>query len=94
MIASCEIQAGRESIPLLADWEVASAETSHNPESLGDLRFVPASVPGTSGADSSEYWFRCRFDCGATATEERLYLDFGGLATLSEVWLNGRSVLQ
>jgi beta-mannosidase len=94
MIASCEIQAGRVSIPLLADWEVAVTETSHNPESLRDLRFAPASVPGTSGADTLEHWFRCRFDCGAISAEERLYLDFGGLATLSEVWLNGRPILQ
>ena len=94
MIASCEIQSGRRSIPLLADWEVAVAETSHNPESLGDLRFAPASVPGTTGADTFEYWFRCCFDCDAIAADERIYLDFGGLATLSEVWLNGSSILQ
>ncbi len=93
MIASCEIQAGRESIPLLADWEVAAAETSREPESLADLRFAPASVPGTFGVDTSEYWFRCRFDCEAMAPKERTYLDLGGLATLSEVWLNGRSIL-
>ncbi|HEU5022477.1 MAG TPA: hypothetical protein VFT60_11315 [Bryobacteraceae bacterium] len=94
MIASCEIESGRAAIPLLADWEVAVAENPHTPDRVGDLSFVPAPVPGTFGADTSEYWFRCRFNCDAVDVEERLYLDFGGLATLSEVWLNGRSILQ
>src|SRR6185312_5590371 len=94
MIASCEIESGRECIPLLAEWEVAAAETPHTPEGVGDLCFAPASVPGTTGTDTSEYWFRCRFDCDAANAEERISLDFGGLATLSEVWLNGESILQ
>jgi beta-mannosidase len=96
MIASCEIESGRESISLLADWECAVTEIPRSPENLDDLRFAPASVPGTTGADTSEYWFRCHFDFDTDtgAARERIYLDFGGLATLSEVWLNGRSILQ
>lgn len=94
MIASCEIEPGRECVPLLADWEVAVAEAPHTPDRIGDLRFAPASVPGTAGADTTEYWFRCHFDCERVAADERIYLDFGGIATRSEVWLNGRSILE
>ncbi|HVW08688.1 MAG TPA: hypothetical protein VHC90_08900, partial [Bryobacteraceae bacterium] len=94
MIAPCEIESGRQSLPLLADWEVAVASSPHEPGRMGDLRFVPAAVPGTAGPDTSEYWFRCQFDYEAAGPDERVYLHLGGLATVSEVWLNGRFILE
>jgi beta-mannosidase len=93
MTASC-IESSRDRIPLVADWELAIASTPHDPESIGGLRFAPASVPGARGSDASEYWFRCRFDCEDVAPDERVSLEFGGIATLSEVWLNGRPILE
>ena len=73
------------------------------------LAWVPARVPGTAAAaagadgrdfDAQDWWFRCRFAAdtaaGSTrpgaAAETELRLD--GLATVSEVYLNGELVLE
>jgi beta-mannosidase len=72
-----------------------------------DLQWTAAAVPGTvAGAlrdagswgpddavdfDEFDWWFRTEFDA-ATANAARLR--FGGIATIAEVWLNGRRVLQ
>ena len=39
--------------------------------------------------DAQDYWFRCRF----SAQEHDAVLDFEGLATLADVWLNGEPIL-
>jgi beta-mannosidase len=96
-------------IPLDADWEMASTEGARARDQLGDLRFIPAQVPGTvasalrqEGAwrrgsgqslDATEFWFRCSFDAEPAEPGEEVMLELGGIATLSEVWLNGRFIL-
>lgn len=75
---------------------------------LSDLDWIPAEVPGTvAGAlaaagrwrwdeqdsaalDGRDWWFRCEFE-GDPIADRRLECE--GLATLAEVWINGRTVL-
>jgi beta-mannosidase len=44
--------------------------------------------------DEQDWWFRLRFDAPATALGSTQVLGMDGLATLAEVWLNGRRLLQ
>lgn len=44
--------------------------------------------------DAEEWWYRRRFDTPSVAPGERLILGFDGLATLAEVWLNGKLLCQ
>ncbi len=44
--------------------------------------------------DSEEWWFRRRFEAQRVPRGERLILGMDGLATLAEVWLNGRPLGQ
>jgi beta-mannosidase len=41
--------------------------------------------------DDEDWWYRCRFDCSDCGTPVRLR--FEGLATLTDVWLNGDHIL-
>lgn len=41
--------------------------------------------------DSQDWWFRTRF--AAPAEQRNLFLGFDGIATIAEVWLNGKSIL-
>lgn len=85
------------------------AGTVTHPDQLGipEDSWTAASVPGTvadalraSGQwdmdappalDEHDWWYRCRFRCDQFAAGASL--EFGGLATLAEVWLNGTPVL-
>jgi beta-mannosidase len=44
--------------------------------------------------DAQDWWFRLRFDAIAAEPDCTQVLGLDGLATLAEVWLNGRSLLQ
>src|SRR5260221_14517433 len=44
--------------------------------------------------DAEEWWFRRRFDAEPGAPGARLVLGLDGLATLAEVWLNGKLLCQ
>jgi beta-mannosidase len=97
-------------VPLVAGWEMTSTEDARAQDQLDDLRFIPAQVPGTvasalrqQGAwhresgrslDAAEYWFRCRFDAEPAEQDEETVLEMDGIATLSEVWLNGQHILK
>jgi beta-mannosidase len=85
-------------------WEVASTSPGRcaTPADLADAapKWVPAIVPGTAAAavgadgrdfDADDWWFRCRFGAPGPA-ETELRLD--GVATVSEVYLNGELVLE
>jgi beta-mannosidase len=76
-----------------AGWEVAPAAGS---------AWIPAGVPGTvAGAyrdaglpipddvDARDWWFRTRFEADPAGPGEELVLRIGGIATLSEVLLDG-----
>jgi beta-mannosidase len=88
----------------LTDWEIArtGADEYGAPGELPvDLDWVPARVPGTvAGAwraagrwsmhdefdfDADDWWLRGSF----TFTAGPARLDFGGIATIAQVWLNG-----
>ena len=91
-----------------AGWEMLSADEPRTPETLDVSRFMPARVPGTVASalrdqrawrmgagvsfDSSEHWFRCRFDASPAESGEEMILRLGGIATIAEVWLNGEKI--
>ncbi len=69
------------------------------------LRWLPASVPGTAAGalrdaglpeptaaelDGRDWWFRCRFPSPLPRGEAPLVLGLEGLATVADVWLDGR----
>ncbi len=88
-------------------WECAQtrAGAAASPEALSGLDWFPAVVPGTFATalrlagrwdgsaplelDGEDVWYRTRFAGGC---EE--ILRFNGLATIAEVWLNGRRLFQ
>ena len=106
MIASCPASAQDAllRIPLTEQWQMAAASEPCGLDRLHHLRFVPAEVTGTvasvlrqqqgSTLDRDEYWFRCEFAADLPQPDEEVLLEFGGIATLSEAWLNGRPVLK
>ncbi len=99
--------AGRHSVPLDRGWELlgTQAGAAAAPHDLpGDAGWLPAIVPGTvaaalraAGAWSLEspaplhdrdFWYRTRLRASGRRT-----LRLGGLATLAELWLDGRQLL-
>lgn len=74
------------------------------------LSWSPATCPGTVASalraqnrwdftatqnfDASDFWYRTRFSSAPCAEGETLWLELDGLATLSDVWLNGTHVLR
>ncbi len=85
-------------------WQVACTSPGRcaGPADLdgAGLDWTPAPVPGTAAGavgadgrdfDAQDWWFRARFAAGE-ATETELRLD--GIATVSEVYLNGALVLE
>ncbi len=79
----------------LGAWEVASAPPGEvsDPARLAELEWAPARVPGHTGGDDRDWWFRARFNAEAPRDGERLTLCCDGLATVCEVFVNGASVL-
>ena len=91
---------------LTQGWECArsGANAASSPDQLDRLDWFPAVVPGTfasalklAGAwdgeselrlDDHDVWYRTRFAGGGDEV-----LVFEGLATIADVWLNGRSLL-
>jgi len=85
------------------------AGAAEGPADLAGLDWLPAAVPGTvAGAlreagrwdgrealhiDGSDWWLRCRFDAERATAGEQAILALDGLATVSEVWLNGERLL-
>lgn len=105
MTASCSIEPGPAVLRrnLSTGWQMAQSPEERTPHQLQDLQFIPAAVPGTAAAalpgygasfDASEFWFRCEFENEPAALDEEVILEFGGIATLSEAWLNGKSILR
>ncbi|HEV7665649.1 MAG TPA: glycoside hydrolase family 2 protein, partial [Chloroflexota bacterium] len=94
---------------LNSGWELAAGEVGA-PFEVDQVVWRPALVPGTVASslrasgdwsfdtprafDRDDWWYRCRFQSPQVSPTGRMFLVFGGLATLSEVWLNGQLVLQ
>src|ERR1700733_7968414 len=90
-------------------WEVAGtpASTLQTPGELAaaQLDWTPARVPGTVAAaleavdatiddlDGHDWWFRCRFERPDPTPGDDLRLEFDGIATEAEIYLNGRPLL-
>ncbi len=87
-------------------WEVAAspAGARQNPAELDGLDWREAVVPGTAAAavglgdgrdfDAEDWWFRTAFSAPPMLADEQLLLELGGIATVSEVFLNGELVLE
>ncbi len=85
-------------------WEVAATASGScsGPDELDGLIWSPARVPGTAAAavgadgrdfDAEDWWFRHRFSTAPAADGERIRLELGGIATVSEVYLGGERIL-
>jgi len=73
-----------------------------------DAGWIAAPVPGTVAAalaedgrhvgrdelDGQDWWYRCRFTGPGTSDPGHWVLHLGGLATLADVWLNGRHLVR
>lgn len=44
--------------------------------------------------DAQDYWYRCRFETPAQQDADELVLCLDGLATIADIWLNGRHLLR
>ncbi len=81
-----------------------------DPLAGGALRWLPARAPGTVASalsaagewalgdarslDAHDWWFRCSFPCADPARQGACRLEFAGLATVADVWLNGHHLLR
>ena len=79
------------------------------PEQLDGLKWLPVRVPGTAAGalrdaglwapgdgldfDGLDWWFRTRFEAEPARAGEEVWLALDGVATVSEVYLNGQRVL-
>ena len=97
----------RERHLLLAGWELARTAADACPDVAGAraLEWRPALVPGTAAGalgaaecagidfDADDWWFRVHFRGEPAAAGEEVVLCLDGLATVAEVYVNGRRVL-
>jgi len=81
-----------------------------DPESLDALSWLPARIPGTAATvlrdagvwcpgephdfDAEDWWFRTSFPAAPVAAGEEVVLHLDGIATVAEVYLNGKLVLE
>jgi beta-mannosidase len=84
-------------------------DAHRDPAALAGLQWLAARVPGTaagalreaglwdagqpSALDGEDWWFRTRFEAPPAAPGEQVILALDGIATVSEVFLNGELVL-
>ena len=91
-------------IDLVKGWEVAPSPPSEyaTPADLSALHWRPARVPGTAAAavgadgrdfDAEDWWFRCAFTVPPDLSGHDLGLELDGIATVSEVFLDGGLIL-
>jgi beta-mannosidase len=87
----------------------AAADPSSLATLIRDPDRIPAHAPGTAASalrdaglldwnrlrdfDADDWWFHCNFNAPGHDDGRRRVLRFDGLATLADVWLNGRHVL-
>jgi beta-mannosidase len=90
---------------LSTGWELAATAPGEcaGPRELDELDWRPARVPGTAAMampgepresyDGRDWWFRTSFEAAPPEPGEELALVFAGIATVSEVYVNGARVL-
>jgi beta-mannosidase len=104
--------AGHSIQPLQGGWELAASEPGAHADAgaLEQLRWMPASVPGTvAGAlreaarwrtgderdlDAEDWWFRTGFEAEPAHAGEELLLTLDGVATVHEIYLNGELIAE
>lgn len=80
------------------------------PEDIDGLTWTAARVPGTAASalrdagawalgdsrdfDGADWWFRTGFEARPAASDEEVWLALDGIATVSEVFLNGERVVE
>ncbi|MCW3030079.1 MAG: glycoside hydrolase family 2 protein [Solirubrobacterales bacterium] len=85
-------------------------DSHDDPSALGELDWIAARVPGTaagalrdagrwrpgaaSDLDADDWWFRTSFDAPAAAAGESVALALDGIATVSDVFVNGVELLR
>jgi beta-mannosidase len=87
---------------LSSGWEVLGTEPGRfdapGELDVADLPWRPATVPGTAAGaigddgrdfDADDWWFRCSFEVERDRLGGAVTLDLEGIATVSEVYLNG-----
>lgn len=96
---------GNRRTAIESGWEVAAAPAGTPRDAIDSLDWLPAQVPGTAAGnlraagrwdfsrlrefDAEDWWWRTRFH----ADPGEAVLGFDGLATLAEVWLDGKAIL-
>ncbi len=89
---------------LAEGWEVAPSPPGEcaTPAELSALEWCPARVPGTAAAavgadgrdfDAEDWWFRRAFTVPAGWSGHDLALELDGIATVSEIFLDGELIL-
>ncbi len=102
------LSAPRGRRPIDGPWQVAAARSGSTLDDVAALTWLDARVPGTAAGalrdagtwtfdtpldfDGQDWWWRTRLD-GALAEPGPALLGFDGLATLADVWVDGRHVL-
>jgi beta-mannosidase len=95
---------------LSANWKWAGSTELGRSSVPDRSAFRPISVPGTVAAglrdqglwkpgssirfDSADHWFTCNFEAEPPRSDEQITLEVGGIATLSQVWLNGELLIE
>ncbi|MCB1572280.1 MAG: hypothetical protein KDI72_14915, partial [Xanthomonadales bacterium] len=91
-------------VELREGWQFATAAAGSTPDRRQDWNWQPASVPGTAASalrdagqwtwddprtlDAEDFWWRLHLVESGAAT-----LGFDGIATLADVWLDGKPLL-
>jgi beta-mannosidase len=103
-----DVAPARVRLELTEGWELTRTPPGEcaDVNQLCRRRWQPARVPGTAAGaleadapgsvdfDAEDWWFRAEFDAEPAATGEEVVLMLGGLATVAEVYVNGRLVLE
>ncbi|MDQ6822657.1 MAG: glycoside hydrolase family 2 protein [Actinomycetota bacterium] len=90
-------------IDLVEGWKVAPSPPGEcaSPTDVNALHWRPAQVPGTAAGavgadgrdfDAEDWWFRCAFTVPAAFSGHDLALELDGIATVSEVFLDGELI--
>lgn len=93
---------------LSSGWTLASttaSECQHPSDLPVELEWTEAQVPGTVAAargpegldghpnyDEADWWYRCTLETTPDERDGRLFLMLDGLASIADVWLNGREL--
>src|SRR4051812_1820086 len=95
--------------PIEGPWQLAAARAGSTLDDVAGLTWIDAIVPGTAAGalrragtwtfdtpldfDGQDWWWRTRLD-GDLATSGPAVLGFDGLATLADIWIDGKHVLR